>query len=1346
MCLKGPVNRSALAALAWLLALITAPGIAAADPVRLLIVTGNGQVVADALKQWEAVQGRNRLSVQVTREAPSPGDVSRADVVFVYYSQNYVVRQLAEPLAAAQQRGAKVMAAPRDSVEREWPFALDVSTSDAAARYWEYGGVDNISAFLAYAYHLGGGAAAVEVPSPQAALTHGIYHPAASKPFASLGEYLAWYRTSSRIKADAPLAGVTFYSNNIRFNDTAHIDALIASLEARGIGAVPIFGWPVSQMEAQFFENGRCPMGVLLSMNLTVYRSDDALFLERCGAHVINLVVTQESRQQWDGAMRGLPPERVSVLLNVPERNGASEPILVATTEVSTTGALVSAPVTDRVDMAAARAARWLALRQKPNRAKRVAILYYNNPPGRGNLGASYLQVGPTLATLLERLKQEGYFVGDSVPDDRVLLDLLQTNSRNIELWAPGELEAMVDTGTVALMPLSQYKGKFSRLPKPFRDQIVKEWGQPEQSTLMTVYRHGELQFVIPGLRFGNVFVGPQPLRSTFERAQDLAHDPLTPVPHSYVAAYLWYRERWEADAIVHIGRHGTLEWLPGKQIAQAGTDQSEVLLGDLPNPYLYIVDGGGEAIQAKRRGAAVMLSHLTPLIVSGGKRATFEALHRLLEQYERAEGGSPELRAEYEQQIRDEAVRLTLDRQLGFTFEQVSFRDAYERLHGFVHDSEEGPIPAGIHALGQLPSSDVQLDAIGEVLKYGFDDAQLSSVSGHLDEWAKAIVDGVAPIVGGPFAAELAAKIEATLHIAAEWRDRLHESAEREVAALPQVLSGRYLPTGPLGDPLRTPAALPTGRNLHAFDAAAIPTKAAWTLGRKMADQMIARYQRDHRKYPEKVSMVLWYGETEKHQGAMESMALDLLGVEPVWNNRGIVDNLRLVPDADLKRPRVDVLVTVSGIYRDGFPDKVMLLDRAVRLAATAGQSAVTRNDAAVKAALIAAGVDAGRANTIAQSRVFGNRPGSYGIGVQRMVEQSADAGRPDDLAALFLHNMNYAFSEKAWGETAPAALASHLKNNDAVLFSRSGNLYGALDNDDTYGYVGGLNLATKSISGASPAFYIHNLRKSGAESVVDMQTWLATELNARAWNPKWLEQMQASGYAGAREMFKELEHLYGFQATSPEQLDPMFWQKSFDTYIADEHGLGMAEFFERENPHAKQWMLSRMLEVDRQGSHTYSTDDRTRLVTEYVRSVNANGVTCSANTCGNLRLHQFIGEQAASIPGLGQAELAEFGRRLGAATRWSASNFRASPTALTRGLRAGAAERPIARPPAARSTTQLPPSPTPPTIRGRVLEEKRRSLLPGNATSSTRTSMAIWAVAAALLAAGGVRRLMIA
>lgn len=389
-----------------------------------------------------------------------------------------------------------------------------------------------------------------------------------------------------------------------------------------------------------------------------------------------------------------------------------------------------------------------------------------------------------------------------------------------------------------------------------------------------------------------------------------------------------------------------------------------------------------------------------------------------------------------------------------------------------------------------------------------------------------------------------------------------------------------------------------------------------------------------------------------------MEAQALYLMGVEPEWNTRGVPDRLKLIPEEELGRPRVNVVFTASGLYRDSFGDKIVLLDRAARLAASAGDNAISRQNREVEAALVANGVDAGEAQELAGARVFATAPGSYGFGLSQMVEQSRDVDEPETMAQLYLTKMNYVYSEKSWGTNAPKLLQSQLRGNESIVHSRSSNLYGAIDNDDVYQFMGGLRVSS-AVAGANPDVMIQNLRQSGRERTETAREFLAKELNARNWNPRWLQEMQKEGYAGAREMTKAVEYLYGWQATAPDTIAPEVWQKTYDVYVADEYGLGLKGFFDASNPAMRQNLLARLLEVDRQGTYRFSEAEREHMVGEYVRLVSTNGVACSANVCGNQRLQLSVATQARQMSagradgGLRPEDVSQFERRFEDAAR---------------------------------------------------------------------------------------------
>jgi cobaltochelatase CobN len=1275
----------------------------AKEPVRIAVYSSYPQQLQEALNAFEDANGKGLIDL-VTIDADTPPEkIANANVIYAYLMRASLYERFVSAAQQAAAAGAVILAQPPDIAAHRWHVQVDAQASATALEYWNNGGADNLSAFLAMCYRLGGGEKHIPIPAPKQHVIKGIYHPLAKEPFQSLDDYLTWYRSTGLISENAPLAGILFYQTNYKVHDLEHIDALIAALEKRGIGAVPVFGWPVTDLTTLMGPPGQSPIRLLYSFNLGFAQNSDSEMLERYGLHVIDLMTSRDSYETWSKSAFGITPERLSTQVAVPEIAGATEPIIVGTMEeVPGIPGPVTKPVSERIELAVSRGARWLALQDMRNADKRVALIYFNNPPGKGNIGASYLNVFPSLLAVLARLRASGYQTGGQLLTEKELEALLEISGRNIELWAPGELEQLVAKRHVALVSMKQYRSWFGTLPKAFQEFVNSGWGPPERAQLM-IYTspRGEKFFVVPGIRLGNIFLGPQLLRTTFERNMNMVHNTDVPPPHSYVAAYLWYRNQFKADALIHFGRHGTLEFLPGKNVGQAGWDSSEVILGDLPNVYYYIVDGGGESTTARRRSAAVMISHLTPLLVSAGAQDRFSALRSIFENLEKTEGLATALQDQYRQNALQEIRRLKLDSQLNLHLEESNWAEVQQNVEEFLEATESGPIPAGMATIGREPELATQRDALGELIKLSLSDGERRQWRGEVTAWANSICSGEHFALPAGISPDEKERLTGILASGEAWLENLRKSPEQELSNLITILDGHFQPSGMSGDPLRALAALPTGRNIHDFDPNRLPTREAWELGKKMANAMLDQFVREQSKMPEKVSMVLWYGETIRHQGAMESEAFYLMGVEPVWNGRGVVDGLRLVPDKELGRPRVDVVLTLGGIYRDGFPDKVLLLDRASKLAASAGDNPISRHTRQVAETLKKAGVSPDLAEKVARARAFAAAPGDYGAGFADMVKQSKDADNLRGLADLYLRHMNHAYSSELWGEVAPGALSVHLQGNQAIIHSRTTNVYGVLDNDDFYEYAGGLNAATKVANdGAAPAFYVNNMRTRGQEKVTGIQSFIATELNARYWNPKWIREMQKAGYSGAREIAKNMENLYGWQATSAEHMDGSFWQNSYDVYVADRYGLGIDKFLNDSNPHAKQTMLARMLEVDRQGSYKFPAEQRAELVREYVRSVGKLGASCSANTCGNLKLHQYIAAQAGLVPGLGNEDMEAFGRQMARATGWKAAAFARAPAAFRAGIHAGLPKATSSA--SSNSTARRLSSPSLPYVRG--------------------------------------------
>lgn len=1208
--------------------LVWAPLLAADGNV--LFVLKNAQSAPQALAAAKQELGAQGKELAIGREDVPLERVLQAKVLFLEHPSPALLQRLKQPVLEAMGKGMQVATDVPDIVGRAWQVELDAKTSRQLLPYFQNGGAENLKRMFLKAYIAAGGQWRGPLLGPVEVPKQGVYHPAAKELFPNLTAYLAWYRQAK--PKQGALAVVTLFHSYLKNGDMRHIDALLAALEAKGLAAAAVVGWPHSAVESVFAAPPNDPMKVMLATTFSLARPEDKVVLERQNVHVIGIIVSPQSYAQWENNERGITPDRVSTALSEPERNGVTEPIVIATTESSAeTGMGYTAPIAERIQMAAARARRWVALAEKPNRQKRLAMLYYNNPPGKGNLGASYLNLPPSIIMALQALREDGYSIPERLPTPEQMVRQLELVGRNIELWAPGELDRMVNQGNITLLPVKRYKQWLALLPTKFRQHLAKRWGDPESAELMT-WRGptGEKFFVIPGMKVGNVFLGPQLLRSSFAEYTNVQHSGTLPPHHGYVAAYLYYRHVLQVDAVVHMGRHGTLEWLPGKNAGQAGWDDSEVILDDLPNLNFYIMDGDGEAIQARRRAAAVDLSHLTPMLVKTGEEQRFAALRAALGNWSETKETAPALAAEHAQKALAEMKQLGLLAQLGLEgkAEEASLTAA-ER---FLEQMEETAIPLGLQTLGAAPALERQQAGLQAFLESSFLPEELSKVKRYSAEWTSQLFAGESAKLPAGLTPVLREKAEKVLADAKEWLQRLRASPGRELLAMTRVLRGEFLPSGLVGDPLAVPDALPSGRNLHQGDPATMPTPAAWELGKKLGQQLLEQHRQQHGQYPERISMVLWQGETGRQQGALEAEALFLMGVRPEWNARGQVDRLVLLPEAELGRPRVNVVFTVSGLYRDGLADKIILLDRATRMAAAAGDNALSRMNRQVEAALVAKGIAAEEAKEMAAARVFSTAPGAYGFGLDKMVEQSRDKDEPETMAQLYLTKMNYAFTEKRWGANTPHLLKQQLQGNQVILHSRSSNLYGSVDNDDVYQWMGGLRIASEA-AGAKPELLINNMRRRGGERLESARNFIATELNARNWNPQWIAEMQKEGYSGAREMTKALENLYGWQATAPESIDKSVWQKMYDVYVADEYKLGMKEFFQTANPGAKQSLVARLLEVDRQGTYHFHPADRAELVKEYVRLVTEHGVACAANVCGNRKLQKAVVEWATQL-----------------------------------------------------------------------------------------------------------------
>ncbi|MCL4782295.1 MAG: cobaltochelatase subunit CobN [Bryobacterales bacterium] len=1256
--------------LVLLLSLFGAASLVAQAPVEVAVITTHPEIYREALEAFTQRYGPGRLSLILADHDVDCQALSRARAVFVeggYWSPGMAA--CTNTVREMEKRGAAFTCTMPQLVQANWRVPASPRLADAP-RYHNEGGAENMIGFLAVMHNGAGGRPAIQPPALKESAATGIYHPSAEKPFPSLTDYLAWYRSSFPERADQPRVGLMFFRSFIARGETATVDALIAALERRGLVPVPAFGWPLASVEPLLTMDSRAAIDTLLLVDPVMPSTENARFLEKYQLHAMNLMTTSATEAEWRSGESGLPPGRLPIQVGNAERSGVSEPILIAASAPKAEGGKLR-PIPGQIQLAAARADRWVNLRRLPNERKRLALIYYNNPPGKATLGASYLDLIPSLRNVVERLRQEGYVTGGDLPNEEQLKRLLLLSGRNVGEYAPGELEALVQSGHASLLSMALYNEWFHNLPEAFQKEVTAVWGSAGKSRLMTVERDGQRYFVMPGIRLGNLLLAPQPLRGDIAKADASTHDRNTPPPHSYIAAYLYYRNYWRADALVHFGRHGTLEWLPGKDVAQQESDPGSALVGDLPHAYYYLVDGGGEFLQAKRRSNATVISHLTPMLASSGTPKDYQELRNSIENFRATADSAPEVANEHALRAWREARRLKLDTRLELAETQPA-AERMERLREYIHDLEEQAIPLGLHRIGGMPTETALREALTAFLQNAATAQTKETFSANAAVWAEQLIAGSVPATDCEPCRE-------ALTEAREWFLNLRKSPEAELQALVDVLRARHIPSRVSGDPLRSPGALSTGHNMHDQDPRGFPSKASWAAGQRLANELIAEYKRKHRGIPKKVSFVLWYGESGRTQGLQEAQALALLGVRPVWNGRGQVADVDLIPGSELGRPRVDVVLTMSGLFRDGMPEKLELLDKAVRLVREAPEDNVVQsNTVAAEQELLASGVAPEKARQAARARIFGPQPGVFGVGMSGMMVASQDDGDPAAPANLYLRNMNYAYSGELRGEAIRGALKQQLKQNQIVIHGRSSNLYGAIDSDETYQFAGGLNAATTLASGKAPEYLIANARKSGGERYEEAGRFLSRELATRLWNEKWIEAMKASGYAGAQHISMEIEHLYGFRATAPEQVDAEVWQQTMDIYIHDKHNLGLEKWFKEANPHARQMVAARLMEIDRQGVYQFSTEDRRHLVRAYLESVNASGVSCYANACANRKLIQHVAITARELNAVSATELRRYEKTVFDAT---------SPAAADLEIRSDgsppAKHRPLGKPP---------------------------------------------------------------
>ncbi|APG91477.1 cobaltochelatase subunit CobN [Sinorhizobium americanum] len=1130
------------------------------------------------------------------------------------------------------------------------PFST-VSTEDRR-RLWAYfteGGADNAGLFLDYAEALIDGG---EKPQPaRPLLKAGIWWP--GRGVIGVAE---WMRTAGG-RAEGgnhpdmlptPTVAICFYRALVQSGETKPVEALIEALAEEGMRPLPVFvsslkdQVSIGTLEAIFAE--AAPDVVMNATGFAVSAPGadrQPTVLESTDAPVLQVIFSGSSREAWEASPQGLMARDLGMNVALPEVDGRILSRAVSFKAASVYDPLVEAnivghePLAGRVRFAARLAGNWARLRRAKPDARRIAIVMANYPNRDGRLGNGVgLDTPAGTIEVLKAMAAQGYPVAELPEDGDALMRFLMAGPTNA---------ASRDREIRETISLNRYKDFFASLPKKIQQEVGERWGAPEADPFFLAGH-----FALPLARFGQVIVGIQPARGYNIDPKETYHAPDLVPPHGYLAFYAHLRQVFGADAIIHMGKHGNLEWLPGKALALSETCYPEAVFGPMPHLYPFIVNDPGEGTQAKRRTSAVIIDHLTPPLTRAESYGPLKDLEALVDEYYEAAGGDPRRLRLLSRQILDLVRDIGLDHDAGID-KGDSDDKALEKLDAYLCDLKEMQIRDGLHIFGVAPEGRLLTDltvalarvprGLGEggdqslqraiAVDLGLRQAPrsvLGEMSGRTERgidprgfdpldcvlsapWSGPKPDLLANLSDAPWrsAGDTVERIEllATKLMSGEvacpdgWTNtqavlneieaRLKPSIERsgaaEITGLLTGLDGRFVAPGPSGAPTRgRPDVLPTGRNFYSVDSRAVPTPAAYELGKKSAELLIRRYLQDHGEWPSSFGLTAWGTSNMRTGGDDIAQALALIGAKPIWDMASRrVTGYEIVPLAVLGRPRVDVTLRISGFFRDAFPEQIALFDKAIRAIGALEEDDADNMIAARMRAearrLEENGVEPKEAARRASYRVFGAKPGAYGAGLQALIDEKGWE-KPADLAEAYLTWGGYAYGAGEDGKAERGLFEERLRTIEAVVQNQDNREHDLLDSDDYYQFEGGMSAAAERLKGQRPAIYHNDHSRPEKPVIRSLEEEIGRVVRARVVNPKWIDGVMRHGYKGAFEIAATVDYMFAFAATTGAVRDHHF-EAAYQAFIADEKVL---DFLRDKNSAALAELAERFLEaVDR-------------------------------------------------------------------------------------------------------------------------------------------------------------------
>ena len=1046
------------------------------------------------------------------------------------------------------------------------------------------------------------------------------------------------------IAETAPSVVLLFYRSHLQSGNTGMFDGLLSALEDAGLNPIALAITSLKDPVAKALINHTIEAVdarlVVSSLGFANNRVD-APELSAEPSHynlpiartipVLQLVLSSTTRDAWQEFSQGLRSRDIAMQVVLPEMDGHVLTRAVSfrcleqrleRTQISLTRYVLD---DERAAFVAQLAWRYCNLQSKANKDKRVALILANYPTKDGRIGNGVgLDTPASTVNILQAMAAANYPI-DQLPSngDALIQSLLESVTNN-----PTTLHHLPCWQSLGV---DEYMHYFRQLPEVNQQQIWQRWAGPEQDPK---FRQGRL--MIAGIRLGETFVGIQPARGYNMDLSANYHDPDLVPPHSYLAFYFWLRHTYQVDAFIHVGKHGNLEWLPGKGVALSDTCYPDLILGPMPHFYPFIVNDPGEGAQAKRRSQAVIIDHLMPPMARAEAYGDMADLECLVDELYQATGLDIGREQWLRQQIVDKLASSHLQEELGLSV--GSDEDALlAELDAYLCDIKEAQIRNGLHILGQLPQATELAETLVALLRLPRGEQphqqgilhNLRDDLGLLDydPLTTQVCDWLGPkpevllqqsdapwrtnmdtrerlehmalhtvtdyLLGSEDISSLTLKLPATAqqltHAKQVLMAALHTSAEQEIQALMAGLNGQSVAPGPSGAPTRGRLdTLPTGRNFFSLDNRSVPSPAAWALGQLSAQSLLERHLQEEGDYPQQLGLSVWGTATMRTGGDDIAQAFALMGIKPVWapGSQRVVD-FEIIPAMQLGRPRVDVTLRVSGFFRDAFPNVMKLYDAAV-LALIDYDEPGTSNTIrahveARQSELQASGMEAQQAQRQAAYRVYGSKPGAYGAGLQGLIDERCWNER-SDLAQAYVNWGGYAYGNWSTNPDEPAdGVAAHgdfqhrLSQLQAVVQNQDNREHDLLDSDDYYQFQGGMTNAVTQYSGATPSVYHNDHSNPTAPKTRTLKEELNRVLRSRVLNPKWIGAMQRHGYKGAFEMAASVDYLFAYDATT-DLIDDYQYEQVSEALIFDPQN---QDFLRQHNPAALEEMAERMLEA---------------------------------------------------------------------------------------------------------------------------------------------------------------------